>query len=171
MKNILKLIGFYKINNVIELFVLNGIVKRDSIVQNKINILMISSLLFLAIISSIISNNIILFLILLLSISLFSYFIGASLDFPVFKKHFRKFLKKQFKVKLKKNFNVDFKDEKFKTFINEYYYDIDRQNLSKKETINIINNWKKSEKDLKKAKEERLDILNEIEALKEKLNS
>jgi len=165
MKKILKLIGFYKVNDVLDLFVLNGIVKRESLMQNKINQRMLFAMIILIAISTIISNTFILFLILILPGGAFIYFGGVSLDVPLFKKHFRRFLKKQFKGKLNKTFNIDMKNKDFKKFIKEYYDEIKMKEMSKKETIKFINNWEKKEKELNNIRKERLSLYKKIEKL------
>ena len=146
MKHLIKMmkkLGFYNIkDNYMDIFVYSGYkVKGFSNMKFFepfffLALFLLLCSLFTVIISFTISY-IFMFLIMIVLILIFN------------EKYILKNLKKEFNPKMKKSFDIDFKDIDFKEFIEEYFSDIEEKEMSKKDTIEFINNWKKNKKILR----------------------
>ena len=166
MKEILKLIGYYKVDNYIDIFSLSGIyegVSKDILIRDKKNdvtilyvlFTVVSSLLYLFYLLSQGEHNVppIGLLIILL--------LNGAVIYPQLT--LEKKIKRSFKKITRKNFGEFIKEEGTKEFINEYYMDIRNKKLSKKETIAFLKNWKKNKELLdKERKEKEVDRLTKL---------
>jgi len=166
MRKILKLIGFYKVSKYIDVVVLSSKTKYSNAKLNyKIQKFIVVPILFIYIISlsnlflniaSELNNqyirdfNPITFIFLMLIAVCITLMLEHTNKFNFLFKGIKKKIRKEFKLIVKKKFDVNLKDPEFIKFINEYYKDIREKELSKKETIEFINNWKDSEKLLSK---------------------
>ena len=153
----LKFLRITKVSNIMDLFALSGIIFDRRTIENKLNnellkifLLFMPIFIFLALNNILSKGFIVIYLIIFIGfILLIMYMIDNSI--------IPKKLKKVFYKTLKKKINSSLKDEEFIKFIDSNYWEIKQMNLSKKETIALLNNWKerKSEINEKRVKKEK----------------
>lgn len=167
-----KLIRLDKTYNLIDLFLLGGIIEREdcNIINEKKSYLDVISIagfgLSMSLVILFVSSNYIAIIILLLVLALFLFNIYVMINFTT-----NKSVLKFYKKIIKKKFNVNIKDPEFQTFIGDNFAYIRNQRLSKKETISLINDWEDNKEEVNKGrlKLKKEKDLNKIKELEEEI--
>ena len=147
----LKFLKITKVANFMDLFAVSGIV-YDNKKAEEIALKILFKTVFLISIPSIFAIftlNISGFITLISLLSLYLIILFA-LFYMSYKEKFPKKIQKIFKRKIKDKIKPSLKDEEFINFVKENYWEIRDMNLSKKETINLLNDWKGREKEINK---------------------
>ena len=165
MKKILKIIGFYKLNNIMDLFFFNGTIENKEIKLRKMTTPVILTAGTIILLDIIFNNRFITLMSFMLLVSLLIFVFFTLIENEKVLSLSDKILKDLFKKKMKKTFKVDFENKEFKEYINTNYDYIIEQKLSKKETMILINTWNTGDSELHKILNERARLCKEIKEI------
>jgi len=145
MKTILNLLDFYKVENYIDMFELIGFyetndeyslikIKKEDLIFNLLGWYSSLAMVCMFVLFILTPNSILLLEVAILLLG-FSAFIYPALTLE---------------KKIKKNFGKIIEEDGFKEFLTDYFSTIRKKDLSKKETIEFLKNWKENLLILKK---------------------